>query len=142
LRESDPKPRFAHRVWPERSSVSKREHRDAFWISTEKKGERKFTWGKEVYIESRSRIEWRQRLGGLPSCEPIVADQLPPHRTVLLFDPGLIVLPVGAGTRELYAGLTAIRQYRFMDEGAIVIRVASPQRTGKPGPPAVERFDD
>src|ERR1043166_6715855 len=50
----------------------------------------------EIRVHTRSSIQRDQRLHTLKTLEPAIADQAPDDGAVLLLDPGLIILPIGA----------------------------------------------
>ena len=56
---------------------------------------------EEVHVQAPHLVEFTERGGGSRSLQPPVADQPPDNGSVLLFDPGLIVLFVRPGSRQL-----------------------------------------
>ena len=76
-------------------------------------------------------------VAAVQALEPPVADDPPHHRAVLLFDKGLVVLPVGAAPRELHARGSAVVPYGFVHERAVVVRVGT--RAGRTAAPSGPR---
>ena len=92
-------------------------------------------------LEGRLEEVHEQPGGGIQLCqsgrrrhafEPAIPDKPAHHRSVLLLDKGLVVLPVGttAGERDLRC--RAIIPHRLVDEHAVVVGVEAEQRERQP----------
>ena len=57
-----------------------------------------------------------------------MADEPADYGTVLLLDPGLVVLAVGPGPGEFDAPVSAVLHQGIVDEGTIVVRVNAENR--------------
>ena len=76
---------------------------------------------KVVHIQAHGAQQLRQRLSGHDPGEALVANHFTNHRTILLFNPGLIVFVVWPGARKYYIFRFAISSQRFVDKRPVII---------------------
>src|ERR1035437_4965664 len=95
---------------------------------------------EEVDVETGNLVESTQCRCFTQTLQAAITNQLANNGSVLLFDPRLIVLSIGAAASENDALLLAIIQQRVVHECAVVVCVQSEQRKGKLGPQTSNGF--
>jgi hypothetical protein len=88
--------------------------------------------GWKKFTNSRNEAYSRQRRRRVESLVAPVTNGTPDHGAVLLLDPGLIVLAIGAAAREHQTGFLAIRFDGLVHEYAVVVRVEAEQSEWHP----------
>lgn len=89
---------------------------------------------KEVHEQARRGIQRRQQPRRGDTLQALIAHGPTDDRAVLLLDPGLIVLPIGAAAGEPYSRLQAVVADGLVDKHGVVVRVESAQYHGQPSP--------
>src|ERR1035438_9634805 len=78
-------------------------------------------WLEEVDVKTGRFVESPQRRGFTEALQPAITNQLANNRPVLLFNPCLVVLSIGAAAGEDNALLLAIVPQRVVHECAVVV---------------------
>src|ERR1019366_5108351 len=84
-------------------------------------------WLEEVDVETGRFVESTQCRGFTEAFQPPITNQLANNRPVLLFDPCLVVLSIGAAAGEDDALLLAIVPQRVVHECAVVVCIKTEQ---------------
>src|ERR1035441_10775927 len=84
-------------------------------------------WLEEVDVETGRFVESTQCRGFTEAFQPAITNQLANNRPVLLFDPCLVVLSIGAAAGEDDALLLAIVPQRVVHECAVVVCIKTEQ---------------
>ena len=89
-------------------------------------------------IWSATRRRWRRWSAAFQTAIP---DQSADDRAVLLLDPGLVVLPIRPGARQLDAVLLAEADQHLVEKLAVVVGVDPPQRKREGAAEPIHRVD-
>src|ERR1017187_2295199 len=97
-------------------------------------------WLEEVDVKTGRFVESPQRRGFTEALQPAITNQLANNRPVLLFNPCLVVLSIGAAAGEDNALLLAILPKSIVHKCAVVICIKPEQWKGESGPQAGNGF--
>lgn len=89
---------------------------------------------EEIDVQPHRVIEANKCCRGFGTHEPAIADQPSNDGAVLLLDPCLIILPIGAGTGHFQPLTSAPRDHEFIHEGTVIVEVNAQQRKAKQRP--------
>ena len=97
---------------------------------------------EKVHVQAQDAIESSQCPPGIGALVTVVSDQAANHGSVLFFDVGLIILPIGTRGRERYPLLFTVTQLFIVDELAAVIGVQAEKGKWQALPYAMDRTAD